>query len=100
MKRLICLLVLVILVSVSCYSEDKSKNTWTKEDKNAYWQGCFDKNVDKIGDKKLVTNFCDCCLSKMMGHYPDVELVARGLPRDFIAKVINECTEELKPLKP
>ena len=89
MKKIV-LVVLVVLLVNGC------KDTWSQEDKDAFYQACTEEAV-KAGDTpEKAKAYCDCVFSKMVAKYPNEgdaleHITQLGQDTDLI-----KCKEEVK----
>ena len=66
MKKIFPILFLAIL-SASC------KNTWSDEDKDAFYQACTEEANTWAGSPAKAKTYCDCVFEKMTRKYPHEE---------------------------
>lgn len=52
-------------VAVSC------RNTWSQEDKDAFYQACTDDAKTWAGSAGNVKTYCDCVFAKMEKKFPN-----------------------------
>jgi len=65
MKRFIICLSLVSLLFTSC------KNTWSRDDKETFYQTCKEGASQFTTDSNKIKAFCDCRIDVLMRKYPN-----------------------------
>ncbi len=78
MMKKFALVLLVSVGSVSC------KNTWSQEDKDAFYQACTEEAKTWAGSDSVAKSYCDCVLGKMVQKYPNEQDALEHL--DVLAK--------------
>lgn len=66
MKKRISILAFIPLLVCSC------KNTWTQEDKDAFYQACMDDAATWSGSTESSRIYCECVMNKVVAKYPHV----------------------------
>jgi hypothetical protein len=89
MKKLLFFLPIVVLLS-AC------KNTWSKEDKDMFYQACMEEDMKTGHTKERAKTFCDCVFGKMQQKYPNEEDALEHI--DMLAKDTDliKCKEVIK----
>jgi len=87
MKRIFALLAVIIL-STSC------KNTWSDEDKDAFYQSCTQEAIT-WATPAIAKTYCDCVFEKMTKKYPHEEDALEHI--DSLGKDTDllKCKEEI-----
>jgi hypothetical protein len=89
MKKIV-LFVLVVLLASAC------KNTWSQEDKDAFYQACTEE-ATKTGDTPdKAKAYCDCVFGKMEAKYPHEEDALEHIDKLANDTDLIKCKVEVK----
>lgn len=75
----------IVICSVALLSFSACKNTWSQEDKEAFYQSCMDDANTWAGSKENAKTYCDCVMDKLMKKFPH-----ESDALDHIDSVIND----------
>ena len=88
--RTVLLLLAVAFISSSCESG------WNDEDKEMYYQSCYQDAVTWAGSEENAKAYCECMQGKLMKKYPDINELVEHMHEIGADRELQQCKLVIK----